>query len=210
MPPSIAQPLLDTVQYYAPPSTVEPTTYKSFDEFKKANPNLYAQYVQLADVLGHNALDHRARPLPQELNGWPEIFSTTRATSAATARNVFEQGHDKNFMKEYPLRPFSEGSSKAPYRSREDSKFTRVYPKIEPLDESDVFFGPDLIKMGLVSAFLCRSQEPSTLNDVTDCLKVSSGPFGHSSSWPIDAPKACEACEGKGMSLFATGVRFGN
>ena len=69
VPPSIAQPLLDTVQYYAPPSTVEPTTYKSFDEFKPEQETEVVLYKGPVGILraSHRAIDEERSMHPH----WP-------------------------------------------------------------------------------------------------------------------------------------------
>ena len=206
MPPSLDKPLLTTLQYHAPPPTVEPTTYLSLNEFKKDDPTLYAQYVELTKALGYQSSDPRDLPLPQELHGWPEIFRIPRETAANTALGRLKAGHEKTLTQDLTMRPFAEGSSKKPFRPRDDPQFTLHRPKIERLDETSVTFAPDLIKMGLVSAFSHHPPRTFTLTNFTDCHRLVSSPFAHSLSRSVNPREVCkgregrEGPEGKGLS----------
>ena len=137
------------LRYNAPPSTVEPTVYQGFNSFKRNDPNLFNQYMELARASGYDTNDMHTCPLPQDLPGWTDIFHLTREDVAQQALRALNES--QGLLDSLEMRPFGESSQEHPFRSRSDNTFTLIAPALDPLGEEDVTFEPELQKLSVVS-----------------------------------------------------------
>ena len=142
--------VLAQLRYSAPASTVEPTFFESFNTFKKENLPLYTQYMELATAAGYDLSNARSAPLPQLLEGWPELFHQTRAQAAQSALSALQAGPDKNLLQDSDERELAVGASDKPFRARSDARFTLTHPQFAPLGEEEVTFAPEILKLGIV------------------------------------------------------------